>query len=211
MSRLQAPTIAAQGRADKGIPTDALTYPEKEILMKRAIPVLALPLILLSLGGTAFAGVDKHCETYRSKYWTDLGEIPARTYFPVRVQQAVVPTFFNGMTWIGISQPADSDNKFKGLVKFRRSCYDVRGQRFFRETAKDKPGVMTDPNDPTRSVRGYSFSLPFHVGLDFNEYCLDEIWVKKPGQMAVGKQSYVDRFEADGYDCGKNRMAREER
>ena len=70
---------------------------------------------------------------------------------------------------------------------------------------------MTNPNDPTQSVRGYSFSIPFHVALNFNEYCLDQIWVKKSGQVAFGKQSYVDRFEADDYDCGKDRVAREER
>jgi hypothetical protein len=113
-----------------------------------------------------------------------------------------VPTLYDGRVTAGIYQPTDSTNKFRGPVKLRRMCYNSNNKLIFKDIVKDrKPNVINDANDPAYMMFGYQFGFDFDLSVDWNFYCLDELWVKKSGRVALGDQFYYQKFEADGFDC----------
>lgn len=167
--------------------------------MKQIVGVLA---VLLCVTGSAFAGVEKYCERYESSYCLDLGEVPKKTFIPARFQLYLAPTIYNGWMTVGVYQPLDSESRFRGLAKTRRECYNDNNELIYKKTVKDrKPNIFTDADDPTKMSRGWMFSYPFSLDVDFNYYCIDYLWVKKPNMMAIGEQTYVEGYSGGDYGC----------
>ncbi|MEE8367222.1 MAG: hypothetical protein V3S30_02805 [Thermoanaerobaculia bacterium] len=170
--------------------------------MKHIVWVLA---VLLCVAGSAFAGVEKYCERYESSYCLDLGEVPKKTFIPARVQFYLAPIMYDGWMTIGIYQPLESDSRFRGPAKTRRECYNDNDELIYKKTVKDrKPNIFTDADDPTKMSRGWMFTYPFSLEVNFNYYCIDSLWVKKANMMAKGEQTYVEQYQGgdDGeYGC----------